>query len=124
MAYDERLAATLRSALAGEPAVTERRMFGGLCFMLGGHMVAGAFRHRGMVRVGNPAALAVPQTGPMSMAGRPMPGIVEIEAAAILDPAIRGRLLALAVGFVRDLPPERGGQKRARSMSSAPMPSP
>jgi hypothetical protein len=121
MAYDERLAATLRSALAGEPAVTERRMFGGLCFMLGGHMVAGAFRHRGMVRVGNPAALAVPHTRPMSMAGRPMPGIVEMEAAAILDPAISGRLLARLCARSAA---EAGGQKRARSMSSAPMPSP
>jgi TfoX/Sxy family transcriptional regulator of competence genes len=109
MAYDETLAAALRGALAGEGAVSERRMFGGLCFMLGGHMVAGTFRDRGMVRIGKPneaEALALPHTAPMSMAGRPMPGIVEVEAAAVLDPAIRERLLALAVGFVRGLPPK------------------
>jgi hypothetical protein len=110
MAYYETLAVALRGALAGEGAVSERRMFGGLCFMLGGHMVAGTFRDRGMVRVGKPneaAALGMPHTGPMSMAGRPMPGIVEVEAAAILDPDERGRLLALALGFVRGLPPKR-----------------
>ena len=52
MPYDETLAAALRDALAGHGNIGERKMFGGLCFLLDGNMVAGAYRDRGMVRVG------------------------------------------------------------------------
>jgi TfoX/Sxy family transcriptional regulator of competence genes len=109
MPYDETLAEALRAALTGEGRVSERKMFGGLAFMLDGNMVAGAYRDRGMVRVGKAnaaAALAHPHTRPMAMTGRPMPGLVEVDREAILDPALRDRLLALALAFVRTLPPK------------------
>ena len=72
MAYDERLAATIREALAGRAGVNEKKMFGGLCFLLNGNMVCGTYRDGGMYRVGKPneaAALALPHTRPMEMTG-------------------------------------------------------
>jgi TfoX/Sxy family transcriptional regulator of competence genes len=109
VAYDETLAATLRAALDGRGSVSERKMFGGLCFMIDGNMLCGTYRDRGMVRVGKSnaeAALALPHTRPMAMTGRPMPGLVEIDREAILDPDLRERLLALAFDFVASLPPK------------------
>ena len=109
MPYDETLAAALRTALDGQGRVSERKMFGGLCFMLDGNMVCGTYRDRGMYRVGKAnadAALALPHTRPMAMTGRPMPGLIEADGEAILDPALRARLLGLALDFVRTLPPK------------------
>ena len=77
MAVDEGLAERMRSALAGTGAVREVRMFGGLCFMLNGNMVAGTSKRGLLVRVGKEqqsAALARPGTKLMEMTGRPMEG--------------------------------------------------
>ena len=107
MPYDATLAATLRADLAGRGAVSERKMFGGLCFLLDGNMICGTYRDGGMYRVGKAnaaAALALPHVRPMTMTGRPMPGLVEAEREAITDPALRGRLLDLAFEFVGLLP--------------------
>jgi len=107
MAVDEGLAELLRDGLSGEDGVVEKRMFGGLCFMLRGNMVCGTFRDRGMFRVGRAQeadALALPGTKPMDMGARPMPGMIEALPAAMADDAVRTRLLALAVGFAGSLP--------------------
>jgi TfoX/Sxy family transcriptional regulator of competence genes len=107
MAVDEGLAELLREALAGEDGVVEKRMFGGLAFMLRGNMVCGTFRDRGMFRVGKTReaeALALPGTQVMAMGERAMPGMVEALPAAMGDDAVRGRLLALALAFTGALP--------------------
>lgn len=110
MAYDEALAATLRAALADRAGLREQKMFGGLAFLVDGHMVCGTYRDRGMFRVGKPneaEALALPRVRPMEMpGGRRMPGMVEAEAAAVRDPELRARLTGLALGFVDGLPPK------------------
>jgi TfoX/Sxy family transcriptional regulator of competence genes len=109
MAYDEGLAQKFRDALAERTGISERKMFGGLCFMLDGNMLCGTYRDRGMVRVGKAnaeAALALPHTRPMAMTGRAMPGLVEIDREAILDPGLRERLIGLALDFVGSLPPK------------------
>jgi hypothetical protein len=107
--YDESLAEALRGALAEEAGVSERKMFGGLCFLLHGNMLCGTYRDAGMYRVGKAneaAALALPHVRRMEMTGRPMPGIVEVDREAVTGQALRGRLLDLALGFVRALPPK------------------
>ena len=108
MAWDPSVADTLRAALAGRDGVAERRMFGALCFMARGNMLCGALADGGFFRVGKAgeaAALALPGVRPMTMAGgRPMPGIVRVSPEAVADPVLRGRLLALAEGFVGGLP--------------------
>ena len=109
MAYDESLAATIRQALAGRDGVTEKKMFGGLCFLLNGNMLCGVYRAGGMYRVGKAhagAALTLPHVRPMEMTGRPMPGLVDVDAEAFTDPALRDRLMAMALDFVAPLPPK------------------
>lgn len=75
MAYDEDLAGRVREVLPRGDAVTERQMFGGLAFMLGGHMFCGVVKDTLMVRLGPDAAASAldqPHVGPMDFTGRPM----------------------------------------------------
>ena len=108
MAWDQGSAQLLREDLAGD-AVTERKMFGGLAFLLGGHMVCGIHKGGAMFRVGKPneaAALAIAGAAPMMFTGRPMSGMIELSDEATADDARRGRIMALALGFVKTLPPK------------------
>ena len=108
MPWDEGLAQLLRDDLAAE-AVTEKKMFGGLAFLLNGHMVCGIHKGGAMFRVGKPneaAALAVPGASPMMFTGRPMSGMVDCSDDACADDARRGRLMALSLSFVQALPPK------------------
>jgi hypothetical protein len=109
MAWDEGLAQLLRDDLAGEP-VEEKKMFGGLAFLRGGHMVCGIHKGGAMFRVGKPneaAALAIDGVAPMLFTGRPMTGMVDVDDDAMTDDARRGRIMAMALGFVRGLPPKQ-----------------
>ena len=109
MAYDEGLATLLREDLADEPGITEKRMFGGLAFLLNGHMVCGIHSGGGMFRVGKPneaAALAIEGAGPMMFTGRPMGGMIDVADEAMADDARRQAWLALALGHARTLPPK------------------
>ena len=79
MAYDEDLADRVRAALPDGEEVTERRMFGGLAFMLGGHMFCGVVKDTLMLRLGPEGAaraLGQPHVRPMDFTGRPMKGMV------------------------------------------------
>lgn len=109
MAYDERLAQFMRDDLADEPGITEKKMFGGIAFLRHGNMVCGAYRDRGMFRVGRDhreSALAIDGVGDMTMGTRTMRGVMEADAEAISDDVRRARLMQLALGFVRGLPPK------------------
>lgn len=108
MPWDEGLAQLMRDDLAPHP-VTEKKMFGGLAFLLNGHMVCGIHKGGAMFRVGKPneaAALAVPGASPMMFTGRPMSGMVDCSDEACADDARRGRLMALSLSFVQALPPK------------------
>ena len=78
MPIDELLADQIRTLLFAEPGFSERKMFGGLCFMIHGHMTAGITRQNDlMLRVGPDAyqdCLQVPGARPMDFTGRPMKG--------------------------------------------------
>ena len=120
MAVDEPLAERVRAMLAGVGAVREVRMFGGLCFMLDGNMVAGTSKRGLLVRVGKdrqPDALARPGATPMEMGGRTMEGYVFVDPAPRGDEALRD-WLELAVGFVQTLPPKPPKSKPRRSKSA------
>jgi hypothetical protein len=116
MAHDEMLAMRLRDALSGRRGVTEKRMFGGICFMLRGHMLCGIGKPGFMFRVGREheaEALARPAATPTEFNGRRMRGFVWV------DPACGSQELegwiALAEKFVATLPPrETGAPKRSR----------
>lgn len=109
MACDEGQAQVLREQLEGREGITEKKMFGGLCFLLNGNMVCGVHAGGAMFRVGKGAeaeARALPGVGPMTFTGRPMGGMVGASDDALADDAIRDRLTALAVSFAKSLPPK------------------
>ncbi len=79
--YDERLAERVRKSLAGRKKVTERRMFGGVAFMLDGKMFCGVINDDLVIRTGPESyerALAKPHARPMDFTGRPMRGFVYV----------------------------------------------
>ena len=86
MAYDEGLAQRLAELLEKRRGVTEKKMFGGLCFMLRGHMCVGIVKQALMVRVGperHADALKQPHARAMDFTGRPMQGYVFVEPAGL-----------------------------------------
>ena len=109
MAYDEGLAQILRDHLAGHDGIAERKMFGGLCFTLNGHMVCGVHKDGGMARVGKAAeaeALTIPGVAPLSFTGRKMGGMVDVSGETLSDDALRSRIVGLAVAHAASLPPK------------------
>ncbi len=107
MPYDENLAERVRAVFQSEPGYTERKMFGGLCFMVGGNMAVGVTGSDLMVRPGPDnfeAALALPHARPMDFTGRPMKGFVYVESSGIAtDPAL-AEWVERGAGFARSLP--------------------
>jgi TfoX/Sxy family transcriptional regulator of competence genes len=103
VAYDEALAQRVREALSGEDGVTERKMFGGIAFMVGGNMALGVRDADLMVRLGGDVedALAEPHTRQSMMGERPMKGIVLVSQDADL-----GAWIARGVEHARSLPPK------------------
>jgi TfoX/Sxy family transcriptional regulator of competence genes len=91
MAYDEKLAARIRGVLAAYPTASEQKMFGGLTFMVNGHMCCGVVGDSLMIRLDEKLAneaLEQPHVRPMDFTGRPMKGMVYID-----PPGLRGRAL-------------------------------
>jgi TfoX/Sxy family transcriptional regulator of competence genes len=85
MAYDEGLADRIRKALHDRDDIEEKKMFGGITFMVAGRMACGVVHDDLMVRVGpdgHEAALAEPDARPMDFTGRPTRGMVYVEPAA------------------------------------------
>ena len=109
MAYDEGLAELMRSELADEPGVSEKKMFGGLCFLKNGNMICGVHKDGGMARVGKvreAEALALDGIEPLSFTGRKMGGMVDVAEEVLADDARRSEIVALALDHARSLPPK------------------
>lgn len=82
MPHDPKLADRMRDALRDRPGVVEKKMFGGYCWMLEGHMICGVELGRFMFRVGveqEAESLALPGASPMDITGRPMRGFVWVD---------------------------------------------
>lgn len=110
MAYDEELAERIRGLLAGRDDVTERKMFGGIAFMVRDRMAVGVVRHDLMVRVGPGAhdeAVARPHTRPMDFTGRPMRGMVYVAPAGVADDAELARWVETGAPYAASQPPKR-----------------
>jgi TfoX/Sxy family transcriptional regulator of competence genes len=109
MAYDEHLAERIRGVLHDRHAVTERKMFGGIAFMIGGNMAVGVTRDELMVRVGPDAhdeALAQPHVRVMDMGNRPMRGMVNVAPAGIESDADLARWVNAGADVAAALPPK------------------
>jgi TfoX/Sxy family transcriptional regulator of competence genes len=90
MPYNEDLARRVRQHLSGRDRISERKLFGGLCFMVNGNMFCGVVKDELMVRVGpagHEAALRRPYARPMDFTGRPMTGMVFVEPPGTTDEA-------------------------------------
>ena len=110
MAYDEALAERIRALLAGEPGVSEMRMFGGLAFLVDGNMAVAASGKGGlMVRVDpdqTPALLAKPHARPFEMRGRSMQGWLRVDDDGLGDDAKLGEWVRRGLSHARSLPPK------------------
>jgi TfoX/Sxy family transcriptional regulator of competence genes len=108
MAYDEDLANRLRELLADEEAVTEKKMFGGLAFLLHGNMSVSASRKGGLLVRIDPAetdaALARPHVARMEMGGRTMDGWITVAPEGVKTKRQLAAWVKRSVTFVKTLP--------------------
>jgi TfoX/Sxy family transcriptional regulator of competence genes len=110
MAYDEELADRIRELIAGEPGVTEQRMFGGLAFLVRGNMSVAASGQGGlMVRVDpddTEALLEQPHAQPFVMRGREMRGWLRVESDGVRTKRQLAPWVKRGVAYARSLPPK------------------
>jgi TfoX N-terminal domain len=110
MAYDEALAERIRALTSGEPLV-EKKMFGGLAFLLAGHMAVAASGQGGLLVRVEPAQtdelLLEPGAAPMEMGGRGgMAGWLRVAPEAVSDDADLDRWVRLGLAYAGSLPPK------------------
>jgi TfoX/Sxy family transcriptional regulator of competence genes len=106
MAYDENLAARIRDALARKKNIEEKKMFGGIGFLLNGNMLVGVWKNSLIVRVGPDGyedALLEPHVKEFDITGRPMKGWVLVEPEGVEDNASLKAWIQQAVKFVGKL---------------------
>jgi len=110
VAYDEDLADRIRELVAEGEGVTERKMFGGLAFLIGGHMAVSASGRGGLLlhvdRAKTDELLAKPHAQPFEMRGRVMEGWVRVEAEGLKTKRQLERWVARGVAHARSLPPK------------------
>ena len=106
MPFSDHLAETMRADLGFQPGLTEKKMFGGLCFLLHGNMVCGVMKEGAMYRVGKdrePAALDA-GASPLSFTGRKMGGLVELDTGQMAEDDLRVTLTDMAMAHAASLP--------------------
>ena len=110
MSVNQKLADKIRIALAKESNVVERKMFGGLCFMVNGHMCCGVgSSNRMMIRVGKDRHKEVQATKyaqPMDFTGRKMTGMAYIDHKGLQTQSDINNWVVIALEFVHTLPPK------------------
>ena len=111
MAYDEELANRLRELLSGERGITEKKMFGGLAFLLHGNMCVSASGQGGLLaRVdprGTQSALARPHVALMEMGGRSMDGWLRVAPEGVKTNRQLSAWVTRSLAYARTLPPKR-----------------
>ena len=106
MAYDAQLAERVRRLLARRKDITEKKMFGGLAFLLRGKMCCGVLQEDLVVRVGPEryaAAVAAPHARPMDFTGRPLRGFLFVAAAGYKTDAALRKWLQQAIEFASSI---------------------
>ena len=110
MAYDEFLAERVRELLRHQPGFSERKMFGGICFMLHRNMCCGVTTTDLMLRLGpdgGEEALQEPHTREMNFTGRPMKGMVYLEPEGFQRDEDLREWVERAARFAASLPPKK-----------------
>jgi TfoX/Sxy family transcriptional regulator of competence genes len=109
VAYSEELAVRIRDIVGARDGVTERRMFGGIVWMVNGNMACGTLGEDLMVRLHHEdaeRALREPHVGPMDFTGRPMRAFIKVQAEGIASDAELGRWIDAGASFAASLPPK------------------
>ena len=107
MPFDEQLADRIRVLFKGKRGIIEKRMFGGICFMVRGNMACGIDKNNLMIRVGPKdyeAALKEPHARIMDITGRPLKGFVFISPAGYKTPAGLKKWIDWSLAFAKSLP--------------------
>jgi hypothetical protein len=111
VAYDEALAARIRELVAGEPGLTEQKMFGGLAFLIGGNMAIAASGQGGVLVRVDPAQsdtlVATTDAHVMEMRGREMQGWLRVDSEHVRTQAELARWVELGTSYARSLPAKR-----------------
>ena len=106
MAYDEDLATRIRALLSGQPGVTEKKMFGGLAFLVNGNMAIAASGQGGILVRSDPSR-SVPAGASLAiMRGRPMDGWLRVDPDRLGTKRQLARWTEMGAGFARSLPPK------------------
>jgi TfoX/Sxy family transcriptional regulator of competence genes len=117
MGYDEKTAERVRRILSRRRDVVEKKMVGGLSFMVNGSMCCGLTSIAFMVRVG-PAAyeqvLALPHARPMEFAGRPLAGFVYVDPGGYRTDTALAKWIQRGIDFVSTLPAKKPAARRPR----------
>jgi TfoX/Sxy family transcriptional regulator of competence genes len=122
MSYDEKLAARIRTLLAEHDDVVEKKMFGGLCFMVNGAMCCGLTKSDFVVRVGSDyydEALAQPYARPMDFTGRPLKGMVYVAPEGVRTKGALARWVRRGIEFVSERAPTQAGTRAAKRSDQA-----
>jgi TfoX/Sxy family transcriptional regulator of competence genes len=109
MAYDEALAARVQEVLGDNPEISERRMFGGIAFMLSGNMAVGVSGDSLMVRIDpedQEETLSRPAVRPFDMTGKPMKGWILVGPDGIAEDSQLERWVTQGLDFAGTLPPK------------------
>ena len=111
VAYDEGLADRIRAQLGGETDLTEKKMFGGLAFLVAGNMAIAASGQGGLLVRVDPTASDTLQAStnarPMEMRGRQMQGWLRVDAEDVRTKQQLTRWVRLGAEYARTLPPKR-----------------
>jgi TfoX/Sxy family transcriptional regulator of competence genes len=111
MAYDEELADRIRELVGGEAGLTERKMFGGLAFLIGGNMAVAASGQGGILVRVDPARsetlVATTSARPMEMRGRPMHGWLRVGPDDVRTKRQLARWVEQGTSYARSLPAKR-----------------
>jgi len=111
VAYDESLADRIRELLPDDADVSERKMFGGLAFLIGGNMAVAASGQGGMMVRVDPAAsddlVATTDARPLEMRGRPMQGWLRVDSHDVETERRLATWVSLGTTYAASLPPKR-----------------
>ncbi len=123
VSYDEVLAARIRRVLSARSDVVEKKMFGGLCFMVSGAMCCGLIKTDLIVRVGpthQAEALAQPFTRPMDFTGRTSKGVIYVDAGGARTDAEVMKWVDRALAFLAEKAARGAPKKRTRARQGNP----
>ena len=110
MAYDEELADRIRELVGGEAALTEKKMFGGLAFLIGGNMAIAASGQGGILVRADPdesdKLVSTTDAELMEMRGRQMQGWLRVASEHVRTKQQLGKWVRIGVTYARSLPPK------------------